>query len=106
MSRSIVFLFSMFCGGLGHAQYITLQGRTFMLNGQEFYPRVLNYRCQLGSDQNGTTAASHVYCSPLGDYDRSVLNEMECDSWPSCNVQLQQHFAKIASMGFNTVLAP
>ena len=83
--------------------FVTLEGRKFMLNGAEFYPRVMNYSLTTTSNVLNSTNPSDIYCSPDFVYDKNVQSIPECNDQPSCNWQLQAHFAKIISMGFNTI---
>ncbi|MBX2984152.1 MAG: cellulase family glycosylhydrolase [Flavobacteriales bacterium] len=87
----------------GRAQFVTLEGRNFMVNGQAFYPRVLNYSISTVGNNFGTTDPAALYCSPASVYDKSVTSLFECNEEGACNLQLQEHFAKVVEMGFNTI---
>jgi hypothetical protein len=87
----------------GHAQFVTLEGRRFMLNGHEFYPVVLNYGTEFVADDWGNDQPEEIYYSPMHELDLTPQNHFECDDPPSCNQQLREHFDKIVEMGFNTV---
>lgn len=84
--------------------FVTLAGRRFMLNGQEFYPRVLNYSVTILTS-NATPEQSmpnDLFLSPQLAYGN------ECDTYepttPSgFTQQFQDEFATIISMGFNTL---
>lgn len=85
------------------AQFVTLEGRTFMLEGEEFYPRVMNYGLQLTTSVDQSQVAADIYITPEGGYDRDTTSFFECTSPGDCLGQIQAHFEKIVSMGFNTV---
>jgi hypothetical protein len=77
------------------AQQVTLQGKQFYLDGNKFYPMVVNYILWAASE-NGS-----YFAAPDRAYS-TILNYM-CESVPSCTEQIQAQFNYIAGMGFNTV---
>lgn len=93
------------CGlrALAQEGYVTLEGRQFMLNGEPFYPVVMNYTVELVSSAYQSTDTSGLYFSVASHYDANVYSYYECNGEASCTQQLQAHFAKLISMGFNTI---
>jgi len=93
------------CGMQALAQegYVTLEGRQFMLNGEPFYPVVMNYTVELVSSAYQSTDTSGLYFSVASHYDANVYSYYECNGEANCTQQLQAHFAKLISMGFNTI---
>lgn len=83
--------------------FVSLVGRQFMLSGQEFYPRVLNYTFEIASNVDGSTDPDDLYATVEADYDFNVGQIFECDNENDCNTQIEEHFAKVVSMGFNTI---
>jgi hypothetical protein len=86
------------------AQFITLEGRQFMLNGQEFYPRVLNYNATILTSNTTPeqSTPNDLFLSPKRSYGT------ECDIFEPTTPagftqQFQDEFATITSMGFNTL---
>lgn len=90
-------------GSFSAAQYVSLEGRKFMLDGEEFYPRVMNYGLQFATNVDSSNVPGDIFISPEGGYDRDVNGFFECNSFGTCNVQTLAHFEKIASMGFNAI---
>lgn len=86
---------------LGNAQFVTLEGRMFMLDGQEFYPRVMNYGVDFACNVNG--GASNLYGAAASAYDYSVPGDLECSDAGSCAEKLRRHFDKLTAMNFNTI---
>jgi len=77
-------------------QFVTVEGKQFKLNGNNFYPRMLNYGIDPIKFTDGTRyiSASHTY----GD---SIC--FECSDKSSCNLQLDTDFKRIRSMNFNAI---
>ncbi len=82
---------------------VTLQGRNFKLNGQEFYPVVMNYEVDLVSNINQSTDPDDIYFSVASKYDANLFSYYECSGESSCTGQLVTHLAKMVSMGFNAI---
>jgi len=77
------------------AQYVTLQGNQFMLNGKKFYPMVVNFSvAKIYKNGIFSLSPDHCYGYKFGH---------TCYDIPSCNEEMQTHFNYIAGMGFNTV---
>lgn len=97
--------FCLACLGVlySHAQFVTLEGRRFMLNGQEFYPVVLNYGTEFVANQLGQNEPEEIYYSPMHQLDRIPQQHFECSNPAQCDQQLRAHFNQIANMGFNTI---
>ncbi len=85
--------------------FVTIEGRKFMVDGQEFYPRALNYRFEFASNILDSTDPDELYLTPAGVYDKMIGSLYECNTPALCNADLQVHFAKLTSMGFNTIRA-
>jgi len=90
-------------GSWGQSGFVTLEGRQFMLDGEPFYPVVMNYSVELVSNVPGSVEPSDLYFSPATHYDANVFSHYECNNEPSCTDQLQIHFEKLVSMGFNAI---
>ncbi|MDR2085293.1 MAG: T9SS type A sorting domain-containing protein [Bacteroidales bacterium] len=75
-------------------QNITLQGKHFYLEGEKFYPMAVNYIVEnILHDDNYFLSPTHCYRT----------NDYECNSPQTCSTQIEEDFAYIAGMGFNTV---
>lgn len=83
--------------------FVTLEGRSFKLNGQEYYPVVLNYYAEIVSNANQSADTLELYYSPASHYDANPYGHFESIDSAVCRAQLETHFAKIVSMGFNTI---
>ncbi len=106
--RSVLLLMvciSAFPAPQANAQFVTLEGRQFMVDGEEFYPRAMNYYMILASPHEPVTPQNvqSMYASPGRHYDMTVGSWIECDSEASCNTQLGDHFDKLVEMGFNSI---
>jgi len=87
-SLQLIFIYSM-------AQYVTLLGNSFRLNGEKFYPIVMNYSVQtVFKDSSYLLSPEHNYI---------VSNHFECDNQLDCYNQMQADFNHISAMGFNTL---
>ncbi len=89
-----VFILVLFCSKIT-AQNVTIQNNKFKLNGNDFYPMVINYNVRVVNN-NG-----NFFVSP--DFAYNVQNDFECNDVNSCASQMQTDFNYISSMGFNTV---
>lgn len=87
----------------GSAQFVTLEGRKFMLGGQEFYPVVMNYSVLLTQNNaiSGVPQASEIYFA--ADNSFGPTPEFDCQGEANCSARLLTDFQKVRSMGFNTV---
>ncbi len=88
----------------GMAQFVTLEGRQFKVNGQEFYPRVLNYNATILTS-NATPELSmpnDLFLSPNRAYGTGC-DIYEPTTSPDFTQQFQDEFATITGMGFNTL---
>lgn len=79
------------------AQYITLEGKQFRLNGEDFYPLMTNYSVETIWDQT----TNETFVAPNHCYDTSFIQEG--NSKASCLGFIQRDFNYIAGMGFNGV---
>ncbi len=108
ISRSLLVFSMMTCCtfmSIGQSGFVTLQGRNFKLDGQDFYPQVMNFGLELTTNTIGTQDTSLLYMTPEGTYDRLVTQEFECQDPAECDVQLLAHFAQVKAMGFNAIRA-
>ncbi len=78
-------------------QFVELKDKQFFLNDAAFYPTVLNFSMALYA--NSTTGG--IYFAPGTHYGKT--DTLECDGTNSCKTILKQNFAKVKSMGFNTI---
>lgn len=80
-----------------NAQYVTMgiDGK-FKLNGNDFYPMIMNYYVDVVSD------GTNVWASPSHSYGNSAIY-FECTNGPDCIEEIRSHFQAIKDMGFNTV---
>ena len=77
------------------AQYVTLAGKQFKLNGQNFYPVRMCYVLNIGFNGVDFFVAPHTHYNNYYGY--GCHNEQDCET------KLQENFNQIASMGFNTI---
>ncbi len=79
------------------AQYVTLEDKQFRLNGEDFYPKIINYHVNVVFDANNNS----YFIAPCYAYDSTGAfegtNKVECDSL------FQRDFDFIAGMGFNGI---
>ena len=99
ITKILAFAFLSILSANSFAQLVTLQGKQFKLNGNNFYPVVMNYNIsRTTSDVLGNTI---FYATPSGSY--GSTGNYECNNENTCNTDFQNQFAKVAAMGFNTV---
>ena len=100
----IVFLMlSLFAEG----QFITIEGRQFKKNGQDFYPMVCNYNFEYVYNDNSTNyylSREHSYGpgSPLS-WNSMPNYEFECTDSATAYNEILDDFTKIHDMGFNCI---
>jgi hypothetical protein len=104
--RTILIVMGLVVGGLCAGQYpglVTLQGRQFMVDGQPFYPRVMNYGVHIVSNTMNSSNPDDLMISPASEYDRSIYSYYEYNNQEELDDQFRTHFAKLVSMGFNAI---
>ncbi len=86
--------------------FVTLEGRDFKLDGQDFYPLVMNYGIDFMSNTVHPNEAQHpseILISPASHTDESILGYFEYADQAGFDQQFVEHFQKINDMGFNTI---
>lgn len=78
---------------------VTLEGKQFKLNGNNFYPLVMNYN--VGRTTSVVSGNLVFYASPASSY--GSTGDYECNDLNTCNAEFLNHFTKIRTMGFNTI---
>lgn len=79
-----------------NAQYVYLENGRFKLNGENYYPMVLNYSVQIRkNDQN------QYWVTPTHCY--SNTNEFVCNNKSDCLNEIKAQFQMVKDMGFNTI---
>lgn len=83
--------------------FVTLQGRDFILDGQPFYPIVMNYSVLLVRSETvvGQPQAGQIYFAPDASFGPTL--DFDCTNPADCQGRLLTDFQKVRSMGFNTV---
>lgn len=78
------------------AQFVHLENSGFKLNGQNYYPMVLNYGVLIrkNSQNEYWVTPSHCYGN---------TNEFECHNKADCLDELKAHFQMVKDMGFNAI---
>jgi Cellulase (glycosyl hydrolase family 5) len=85
---------------------VTLEGRRFTLNDQEFYPVVMNYGIDFLSNTvhpDQVTDVRDIMVSPASHTDESIGSYFEFDDQNALDAQFETHFQKMLDMGFNTI---
>lgn len=82
--------------------FVSLAGRDFILDGEPFYPRVMNFGTELVAMNTPVTDVDELWSTVETAYDWSFQLH-ESDTEAEFQQQLADHFNKIRSMGFNTV---
>ena len=83
------------------AQSVKLEGRTFKIDGQEFYPRVMNVAVDVACNTNDATTG--LYWSMGHNYGVPPNGGIDCTDPTSCRADIVAAFQKVVAMGFNTV---
>jgi hypothetical protein len=105
----IIFLFITPALSSSYGQYIKLVGRQFKDgNGNDFYPIICNYSCQLAHSVEFIEDLSASYVTPIKDYgigygNPSPNKNFEHNDQEGCREQMNLDFQKIVGMGFNTI---
>jgi hypothetical protein len=73
-------------------QIVSLSGKTFRLNGSDYYPMIANFR----TDFIKNTSNAEIFTTPAGMY-QGVQDQADA------NVYWQDYFLKLKSVGFNGV---
>lgn len=96
-------LLSSLGGAQLQAQFVTLEGKQFKLDDEDFYPMVMNFSVALvrNASFQGTIPASAIYMASDASHGPSAT--FDCDDQVECNARLLADFQKVRQMGFNTV---
>lgn len=92
LSLSLIFLY-LFVS----SQSVTLEGRLFKLNGSNFYPMIMNFsieKCYHLTTQQYFISSDHSY---------GPTNDLENFDQATCDIQIQNDFNHVATMGFNSI---
>lgn len=91
---SILFCLIYFCS---YSQKISIENKKFKVGNHVFFPMVVNYGVFIVKN----TQTNNYFISPDHAYDQTGEYEFTTES--GCFSQMQNHFNKIASMGFNAL---
>lgn len=89
--KLIIFLYCIVLSDM-YAQIVSLSGKTFRLNGSNYYPIVANFR----TDFIYNTSTAEYFTSPAGKF--PGMNNQT-----AANAQYQKNFQKLKAIGFNSV---
>ncbi|HMU78501.1 MAG TPA: T9SS type A sorting domain-containing protein [Bacteroidia bacterium] len=79
------------------AQNVSIEGKQFKLNGSNFYPMIMNFsieKCYHLTTQQYFISSDHSY---------GPTNDLENFDQTTCDVQIQNDFNHVATMGFNSI---
>lgn len=86
------------------AQFVTLEGRRFMLEGEEFRPRVANYPVEICPDHwTQRNDPQEWYVTPSSDNYSNYAYGFGCHNGSECAGDILDHFTWLVNAGFNTV---
>lgn len=108
-SRRYVLL-GMLCLGISslftpvQAQVMKLEGRRFMLDGEEFRPRVVNYSMEMVVQSwSNRNDPSFWFMAPASEIFNNYAYGFGCSSVTTCKGKMLEHFTWMVEHGFNTV---
>lgn len=104
MRKCIIFFLFLVCvPQVTWSQFVTLEGREFKLNGDDFYPIVMNFSVLYARNAsvNGTPTPGDIYLTT--DASHGPTLGFDCDDEPTCLARLLVDLQKVRSMGFNTI---
>lgn len=78
------------------AQYVYIENGEFKLDGQNYYPMILNYEVQIRKNSQ-----NEYWVTPHHCYGNS--NEFECHNKTDCLNELKAQFQMVKDMGFNAI---
>lgn len=79
------------------SSFVTLQGKQFKLEGQDFYPISMNYGVEIVHDDN-----EGYYIAPAAHY-RAVDPGYDCSNPADCFQEILDDLNTIRGMGFNSI---
>jgi hypothetical protein len=99
MTASILLMY----GTPVQGQFVTLEGKDFKLDGEDFYVLAMNYSVLLArnDDVNGVPAPEDIYFAPDASF--GPTSAFDCTGESDCQARLLTDFQKVREMGFNTL---
>ncbi|MCO6484128.1 MAG: cellulase family glycosylhydrolase [Flavobacteriales bacterium] len=105
--RSVLFLMAacvqLMPGMSVHAQFVTLEGKDFKLDGEDFYPVAANFSVNY---LHPTSLEDPIDPDDLFfsmDDSWGLTGHYDCLGTAACGAELLEAFQKVAGMGFNTI---
>ncbi len=83
--------------------FVSLEGRQFMVDGQPFYPRVINYEMEFVIDAQLPHDPNDVFVSCSSWYGSGPFWGFNCSNAQDCEADIIEQFDLIAAMGYNTI---
>lgn len=85
------------------AQFVTLEGKDFKLDGEDFYVLAMNYSVLLArnDDVTGVPEPEEIYFAPDASF--GPTSAFDCTGELDCQGRLLTDFQKVRDMGFNTL---
>ncbi len=101
--RTLFLLAMSFLVGSVNAQFVTLEGRDFKLDGADFYPMVMNYSVLYArsNSQPDNFPSQELYIAPNPSYGPTL--KFDCDDVATCRDRILADLENIRDMGFNCI---